>query len=124
MAKKVNGDGQATLPGFDPNPAITNFGIVSVSLGTGVVKGDFIAATQANDIALLNSERWAEAFAGALVKLCDGDLRKINNLADMAYEVFWAERRAREKDAELGYAKLPDKETKKLREASGCDLAA
>lgn len=117
MARKQNGDGQAILPGFEPNPAITNFGIVSVALGTGSVKGDFVAATQANDLSMLTPERWAEAFAGILVKLCDGDLRKINNLADLAYEHFWAERRAREADAKIGYAKLPDAGEDALREA-------
>lgn len=119
MAKKNgnNNDGQAILPGFEPSPAITNFGIVSVVLGTGSVKGDFVAATQATDLSMLTPQRWAEAFGLALVKLCDGDVRKIDNVVDLAYEQFWAERCAREKDAALGYAKLPDAGEEALRDA-------
>lgn len=117
MAKKTSEKEQGILPGFEPNPAIKNFGLISETLGTGVVKGTFLAATEANDLSMLTSERWAEAAAGYMVKLMGGDLWRIRQKVDAACEEFWAEQRARENDAQIGYAKLRDAELEALREA-------
>jgi hypothetical protein len=95
MAKKTNGDGQPWLPGFEPSPAIRNFGLTSVKLGTGVVTGDFAAATEATDLAMLTPERWAEAHAAQLVKLCGGDWLRAHHLLLVAHGEFEAEREAR-----------------------------
>jgi len=123
MAKKTNGDEQETLPGFELNPAIKNFGLTQETLGTGVVKGNFVAATEANDLSMLTPERWAEAAAGYMVKLLGGNILRIQQKVDAAYETFWAEQRARENDAQIGYAKLPDPELEILREARSRLLA-
>lgn len=110
MAKKnsnvttISGEQFALFP---VNPAIKNFGITCVQLGTGAIKGDFVAATEATDLSMLTPQRWAEAHAQQLVQLLDGDLKAINRAVDAAYEELWAERRAREEDAKIGYAKLP-----------------
>lgn len=103
MAKKTAQ--QETLIGFELNPEIKNLGIKSVQLGAGVVKADVVATTQANDITMLTPERWAEAYAGALVKLCGGNLFLIQKTVDKAYEEDQAERRAREADEEIGYGR-------------------
>lgn len=117
MAKKSGNNNEGQMNLFPFNPAIKNFGITSAALGTGIVKGDFVAATEANDLSMLTPERWAEAHAEQLVKLLGGDLNAITGKMEAAYEAFWAERRARDADAKLGYAKLPDAELEALREA-------
>jgi hypothetical protein len=112
MAKK-NGNGQgdqAVLPGFELNPEIKSFGIGQIKgIGGGTVEGTFVATTEANDTAMLTTDRWADAAAGWLVKLCGGNLHLVLEKADIAYERFWAEIRAREKDAEIGYARTSNK---------------
>lgn len=135
MAKK-NGnkqDDQAILPGFELNPEIKGFGIGQIKgIGGGTVEGMFTAATEANDTAMLTTDQWANAAAGWLVKLCGGNLHLIQEKADIAFERFWAEIRARQKDEEIGYArtsnkpeaKLADEEEKPLIEGVKDSLAA
>ena len=58
---------------FEINPEIKNLGIQNIQLSGGKLTGSFVAATEANDIALLTPERWADALAEYLIKCCKGE---------------------------------------------------
>jgi len=75
---------QLTL--FDVNPEIGNLGIHNIQLSGGKLTGTFVAATQANDIALLTPERWAAAFAEYLIKTCKGNPDKAHHMIDDAFD--------------------------------------
>lgn len=74
---------------FAVNPEIKNLGTTSVDLkGNGMITGQFAAVTEATDLAQLTPERWAQAAACWMVRLCDNDPDRIRDYVQKAKAMY------------------------------------